>query len=81
VVRGLRIGDGNSRMIINCHRPDNSAAVKNDIEPAEGAVYRWIWTVWVEPQLRQLSSNQFYLDMDALHYGEPTLEELTSILR
>jgi hypothetical protein len=34
--------------MINCHRPDNSAAVKNDIEPAEGAVYHWIWTVWVE---------------------------------
>jgi hypothetical protein len=38
----LTISDGNSRMIINCHRLDNSAAAKNDIEPAEEAVYRWI---------------------------------------
>lgn len=68
-------------MMINCHRPDNSSVVQNDIEPAEGAVYHWIWTVWVEPLVATAVINQFYLDMDALHYGEPTLEELRTILR
>jgi hypothetical protein len=79
VVRGLRIGDGNSKMIINCHRPDNSAAAKNDIEPAEEAVYRWIWIVWVEPGCNGCHQTSL-LGHNALRYGESNVEELRTTL-